>query len=172
MDLREQLASRIQGKVVVLGIGNPSRGDDGAGSLVAQGLKDEPAVCVIDGQDVPEHYLCRVADERPDTIAIVDSVNLNAAPGSVAVLEKESLAAYWPSTHRMPISLLMDYLQKETHARIFLIAIQPGRTDFMQPVQEDVRASIASVADVLTSALRMRRHLPAEPGVCANEAPS
>ena len=36
MNLQEQLASAIQGNVVVMGIGNPCRGDDAAGSLVAQ----------------------------------------------------------------------------------------------------------------------------------------
>lgn len=173
MDLQEQLVSRIQGKVIVLGIGNPSRGDDAAGSLVAQRLQDEPDAFVIDAQEVPEHYLCRVTNEQPDTIVIVDSVNLNAAPGSVAVLEKESLAGYWPSTHRMPVSLLIDYLEKETHARVFLIAIQPGQTDFMQIVQADVQASVASVADLLTSVLRMRRHSSAvAPLVAAKEVAS
>jgi hydrogenase 3 maturation protease len=173
MDLQEELASRIRGKVVVLGIGNPSRGDDAAGSLLAQQLKNESNLFVIDAQDVPENYLWRLADERPDTIVMVDSVNLNAAPGSVAVLEKESLAGYWPSTHRMPVSLLIDYLEKETHARVFLIAIQPSQTGFMQPVQEDVQASIASVADALKSVLKMRCHsLAVAPFVDAKEVAS
>src|SRR5208283_1501112 len=57
MDLHEQLATGIQGNVVVMGIGNPCRGDDAAGSLVAQKLSvlwpghpghDVPGVRVID----------------------------------------------------------------------------------------------------------------------------
>ena len=38
MDLQEQLATAMQGNVVVMGIGNPCRGDDAAGSL--RGPKD------------------------------------------------------------------------------------------------------------------------------------
>jgi hydrogenase 3 maturation protease len=162
VDLREELAGRIRGKVVVVGIGNPCRGDDAAGSLVAKRMKYERSVRVIDAQDVPEHYLCQVANERPDTILMIDSVELDAAPGSVAVLEKDDLSSFWPSTHRMPVNLLMKFLEEETHARIFLIAIQPGRTDFMQPISPEVQSSVEDIADVLGSALRKGRLHPDE----------
>jgi hydrogenase 3 maturation protease len=157
MDLREQLAGRIQGKVVVMGIGNPCRGDDAAGSLVVRQIREAPGVCVVDAQEVPEHYGGQVASHRPDTILLVDCVRLDSAPGSVAVLEKDQMADHWPSTHCMPISVLMDYLERETRARILLIAIQPCQTEFLQPVSPEVHASIAGVARVLNSVFAMRR---------------
>ena len=43
----------------------------------------------------------------------------------------------------------MDYLERETHARIFLIAIQPRQTGFLQPLSEEVHSSVAGIADVL-----------------------
>ena len=89
MDLPEQLATGIQGKVVVMGIGNPCRGDDAAGSLAAQQISDEPGVRVIDAQDVPENYLPQVVDDQPDTVVLIDSVDLDSAPGSVALLDKD-----------------------------------------------------------------------------------
>ena len=149
MSLREELASAIQGNVVVMGIGNPCRGDDAAGSLVAQQISDAPGVRVIDAQDVPENYLRQVVGEEPDTVVLIDSVDLDSAPGSVALLDKDQVAGYWPSTHRVPLSLLMNYLERETHARIFLIAIQPRQTAFLQSLSEEVHASVAGIADVL-----------------------
>jgi hydrogenase 3 maturation protease len=153
MDLDEQLASRIQGNVVVLGIGNPCRSDDAAGSLVARAIGEIPNVHVIDAEEVPENYVCQVANERPDTIVLIDCVDLGSAPGAAAILDKDCLAGYWPSTHRMPINLLMDCLERETHARIFMIAIQPRQTDFFQPVSDEVRASIGSISRVLNRVL-------------------
>src|SRR5208283_1365781 len=122
MDLQEQLASAIQGHVVFMGIGNLCRGDDAAGSLLAQQISDATGVRVIDAQEVPENYLRQVVGEGPDTVVLIDSVDLNSAPGSVAFLDKEQLAGYLPSTHRVPLTLLMDYLERETHARLCLIA--------------------------------------------------
>jgi len=157
MDLREQLLSRIQGSVVVMGIGNPCRGDDAAGSLVVRQLRDFRGVCVIDAQDVPENHWRQAVNYRPDTIVLIDSVNLDAPPGSVAVLDKDEIASHWPSTHRMPIGVLMNYFERETHARIFLIGIQPRQTEFMKSVSADVQASIAAVTDVLNSVFAMPR---------------
>jgi len=139
----------MQGHVVIMGIGNPCRGDDAAGSMVAQKISDAPGVRVIDAQEVPESYVRQVAGEEPDTVVLIDSVDLGSAPGSVALLDKGQVAGYWPSTHRVPLTLLMDYLERETHARVFLIAIQPRHTAFMQPMSGEVHASVASVAGVL-----------------------
>ena len=57
----------------------------------------------------------------------------------------------------MPVSLLMDYLERETHARIILIAIQPRHTGFLQPMSAEVLSSVEGIADVLNEVLEMRR---------------
>ena len=157
MNLHAQLATKIRGNVVVMGIGNPCRGDDAAGSLVARQIHDAPSVRVIDAQDVPEDYLTQVVNQGPDTVVLIDSVDLDSAPGSVALLDKDQLAVYWPSTHRVPISLLMNYLEQETHARVLLIAIQPRQTAFLEPMSGEVRASVAGMVDVLKSVLERPR---------------
>ncbi len=157
MDLHEQFASAIHGHVVVMGIGNPCRGDDAAGSMVAQLISDAPGVRVIDAQEVPENYLRQVVGENPDTVVLIDSVDLDSAPGCVALLDKDEVAGYWPSTHRTPLSLLMDYLERETQARIFLIAVQPRHTAFMQPISGEVHASVASIAGMLNDILGKRQ---------------
>ena len=147
----------MQGNVVVMGMGNPCRGDDAAGSRVAQRICGAPGVYVIDAQDVPENYLRQIVRHRPDTIVLIDAVDLDSPPGSVALLDKNQTVTYWPSTHRVPTSLLVDYLERETHAHIFLIAIQPMQTDFLQPMSAEVAASIESIADVLNEVFEMRR---------------
>ena len=51
----------------------------------------------------------------------------------------------------------MDYLERETRARIFLIAIQPRHTAFMQPMSGEVHASVASIAGMLNDILGKRQ---------------
>jgi hydrogenase maturation protease HycI len=131
---------------------------------------DVPDVRVIDAQEVPENYVQQVVDERPDTVVLIDSVDLDSSPGSVALLDKDQVAGYMPSTHRMPLTLLMDYLERETHARIFLIAIQPRHTAFMQPMSGEVHASVVSIAGVLDDVFadaRRRRALECGRGAAA-----
>jgi len=156
MNLREQLANTVQGRVVVMGIGNPCRGDDAAGSLVARQISRIPDVHVIDAQDVPENYLCQVADQRPDTVVLIDSVDLKAPTGAVALLDKDLTAAYWPSTHRVPINLLMNYLERETLARVILIGIQPRQTAFSEAMTAEVASSVKGLANLLNDVLTSR----------------
>ena len=156
MNLQEQLADAMQGKVVVLGIGNPSRGDDAAGSRVVQRISSAAGVSAIDAQEVPENYLRYVEDQGPNTIVFVDAVELNSAPGSVALLDDQRTVDYWPSTHRVPLSLLVDYLKRTTGARIFLIAIQPRETDFLQPMSAEVSSSVERIVALLNDVLATR----------------
>jgi hydrogenase 3 maturation protease len=162
MNLRERLLNEMRGNIVVVGIGNPSRGDDAAGSCVAQRISAARGVQVIDAQDVPENHLCQIVDERPDTILLVDSVDLHGAPGSLALLDQDQTAAYWPSTHRVPIALLVDYLEKTTRAQILLIAIQPGQTDFLRAMSDEVVSSVEALADILNEVFATRQ-MPANP---------
>ena len=153
MDFEEQLATGIEGVVVVMGIGNPLRGDDAAGSLAARRIESLPGVCVIDAQDVPEEFLVRVVDQQPDTVVLIDSVDMDSAPGSVAFLDRDQVARYWPSTHRMPLGLLMEVLEQETYALVIGIGIQPAHTELLKPLSSAVAASVARVAEMLNGAL-------------------
>jgi hydrogenase 3 maturation protease len=159
MTLREQLANAIEGKVVVMGIGNPCRGDDAAGSRVAQRICGAPGVHVIDAQDVPENYVRQIVRHQPDIIVLIDAVDLDSPPGSVALLEKNQTMGYWPSTHRLPISLLVDYLEAETRARILFIAIQPRQTAFLESMSPEVAASVESIAGVLNEVFETCRSM-------------
>jgi len=141
----------------VMGIGNPCRGDDGAGSILARKIGDAHGVHVIDAQDVPENYLRQVVDWHPDNVVLIDSVNLKSTPGSVAFLERDQTASYWPSTHRLPINLLMKYLARETCARIVLVAIQSCQTAFSQAMSEAVSSSVNAIACILNEVIAARQ---------------
>jgi len=172
-NLREQLVATMQGTVVVMGIGNACRGDDAAGSRVACEILEAPGVHVIDAQEVPESYLGQATQHQPDTIVLIDAVDLGSAPGSVAILDKTQMAAYWPSTHRVPLGLLTDFLERATRARVFLIAIQPRQSALFQPMSVDVSRSVMAVADVLNDVFadaRRRGALECGSGAAASES--
>ncbi len=157
MDLQARLTAWMQGEVIVVGIGNPLRGDDAAGSVVASRIEALPSVSAIDAQDVPENYLAAVVNRQPDTIVLVDCVDLESTPGSVALLSRDQLAGYCPSTHRVPVSLLMSVFEHETHARVLLIGIQPEHTRFLEPMSEAVETSATQIAGTLNRVLAGRR---------------
>jgi hydrogenase 3 maturation protease len=160
MDIQEQLIDALQGNVVIVGMGNICRGDDAAGSRVAQLIRSAPGVRVIDAEENPENHLCQVAELQPDTILLIDCVDLGCSPGSVALLDADKTLSYWPSTHRVPLNLIVDYLKRTTRARMSVIAIQPQQTGFFEPMSADVGSAVESIADVLNSIVGTRSLLP------------
>lgn len=157
MNLFELLGARLLGKVAVIGVGSPMHGDDGAGCRVARRLRESGAACVFVAGDIPESVLCQVAAARPETVVFVDAVDLGAEPGGVALLEQGQLAGYCPTTHRVPLRLLMEILRRETGADVFLLAIQPGRVGLGWPMSGRVRTTTDLVAAALEGALGATR---------------
>jgi hydrogenase 3 maturation protease len=152
--LPEALATRLSGNVVVVGVGNPLRGDDAAGCLVARRLQGTPGVRVVEAEEVPESFVGDIAAAMPDVVALVDAVDLGAEPGAVAMLEREQVATYAPTTHRMPLSLVMEVVQRRTGADVFLIAVQPLTLAFGAKVSPEVSATVEVLAAVLSELLR------------------
>ncbi|UCC72555.1 MAG: hydrogenase maturation protease [Gemmatimonadota bacterium] len=153
MSLAKELADRLGGSVVVVGIGNPLRGDDAAGCEVARRLQGRSAALVVNAEEIPESHLVGIAAARPDTVLFVDAVDLGAAPGSLAMVEAQQMGGYCPSTHRMPLGLLMECLRRDTAADVFLVAVQPGRIGFGEPMSAEVTASITLLIDTLEGLL-------------------
>jgi hydrogenase 3 maturation protease len=162
MSLREELARRLSGRVVVVGVGNPLRGDDAAGCLVARRLQGTPGVRVVEAEEVPESFVGDIAAAMPDVVALVDAVDLGAEPGAVAMLEREQVATYAPTTHRMPLSLVMEVVQRRTGADVFLIAVQPLTLAFGAKVSPEVSATVEVLAAVLSELLRARGVRPGD----------
>jgi hydrogenase 3 maturation protease len=137
------------GKVVILGIGNPVRGDDGAGPYLADRLAGRIDAEVINGEEIPERYTGVIRELHPDTIIILDAVCIGEKAGAVAVLTAEDVSMAGYSTHNTSIGLLMKYLERETGAEVFLLGIQPGNTSYGSVMTPPVRET----ADILYSIL-------------------
>lgn len=160
--LLRDLAAHLGGSVVVMGIGNPDRGDDGVGVRVA-GLMAETLRCgalpngrrvtVLMAEEVPESWVGPAVAARPDTVLLVDAAEMGAEPGSAALLEPEDLPAGATFTHRTPLSLLSTYLRRETGARVLLLAVQPLSVAWDDAMSPEVEAAAAHLAGILASAL-------------------
>jgi len=153
MNLHERLRARLAGKVAVIGMGNSLRGDDAAGCRVAQRLQPAARARVFVAEDVPENVLFQVAAAHPDTVVFIDAVDLGAEPGDVALLERGDLAGYTPTTHRVPLRVLIEVLRRETRADVFVLGIQPGRVGFGSPISSRVEAAVGLLAAALDEAL-------------------
>ena len=136
-------------KIVILGIGNEIKGDDGLGPIIAQKslllFDKNKNITVFDGGTVPENYTGLIRKENPTHIILVDAVDMKKEPGYIRVVRKEEIAKYNISTHAMPVSFLIKYMETTVSAQIILVGIQPKSMGLTEQISKEVEKSIEEV---------------------------
>jgi hydrogenase 3 maturation protease len=122
---------------MLLGIGNPLRGDDGAGNYVADRFR-APGWIVLDCGTIPENFTGVVRRERPDLLVLVDAADMGIAPGEFRIVQPDDIAAVTFGTHALPLNIMIGFLSHHVD-RILFIGIQPGGTGLGQPLSDAVR---------------------------------
>ena len=96
-------------KLVILGVGNPLRHDDGFGPALIEAVskyKLPDKVKLINCETVPENFLNTVIRLEPSHVIIVDSAQMNALPGEVKLVSPENIGGITFSTHTLPLTFL------------------------------------------------------------------
>jgi len=104
-------------------IGNRDGGDDAVGPYIADQLKST-TVDVLDCGTTPENYTSLVKKHDPKHLIIIDAVEMGLFPGDIRIVPKEKIGVMHISTHGIPISVLINYLEQSVEKIVF-IGIQP-----------------------------------------------
>lgn len=147
------LEDRIKGQTLIVGVGNTFRGDDGLGPFLVQELEGKVKADLLDAGEVPESYLGRIIDSQPDTIIVVDAVQMQERPGTLAVIEIDELSKVSWSTHRLSLALFMKYVKEHTGSNVFLVGVQPAATELGQkmtlPMEDTLKILVRYFIDML-----------------------
>jgi hydrogenase 3 maturation protease len=109
-------------------IGNRDGGDDSVGPYISDKLKKihNKDFFIIDCETVPENYTSVVKNKKPKNLIIIDAVEMGLIPGEIRIIPKEKIGVMHISTHGIPISVLINYIEK-TVKNIIFIGIQPKK---------------------------------------------
>jgi hydrogenase 3 maturation protease len=163
-DWRARLAEIVglTEKIVLLGVGNELMADDGAGCLVARRLQERLAektlprrVHAVDAGTAPENFTGLIRREDPDLVLLVDAADFGWLPGAITLIEHGQFESSLPSTHSLPLSSMVRYLEETTRASVAVLLIQAGSVQFDGTVTPEVLRSVEEAVDVLVEAARL-----------------
>ncbi len=139
--------------IIFLCIGNVMRGDDAIGPIVAEKLnvifKKQKDFIIINAETVPENYTGLIRKEKPSHIIFIDAVEMDMNPGEIKLIQSNEIANYSISTHAMPISFMIKYIESFTDAKILLIGIQPKNIDLSNQVSNEVKNGVEELSRIL-----------------------
>ncbi len=146
-------------KIAILGIGNDLRTDDGLGPYIIENLSiDDPRVMIENVGSVPEGFARPLANFGAERVIMVDAADMLKPPGHIELVTKDRIGGINISTHSMPLSFLMMYLEQETGGKTILIGIQPKSIQFGEgltpEIQEVVDTTISTLERVVKEYLR------------------
>jgi len=142
----------LKERVVVIGIGNILRGDDSFGPKVIEAISGKVDAVCIDVGSAPENYIGKIAKERPNTILMIDAIDLGKKPGEYELLAKDDIIHSGFSTHDLSPRMFIEFLEKETNADIYLLGVQPESISLGSPMSKNLNQTLKEVSDLIVEA--------------------
>ena len=165
---------------LVVGLGNPDRGDDAVGHTVARRVAALrlPGIQVVEREDPTS--LIELWGDR-DLAVVVDAVSSNGVPGTLVILESGIGGApltddAWTrtgrgGTHAFGLAAAVE-LSRALHRlprRLVLIGIEAGGLEHGEPLSAPVSAAVEPAAEAVIGILAEAGALPSRAnGVMAN----
>lgn len=144
----------LQGRVGLLCLGSPRKGDDAFGLCLGEQLNAAGVADVLLAGTEPEKRLLSGAIRELDQVVLVDAVDFSGEPGSVIWLDAAQIAVRFPqvSTHRLSLGLLAQWVQREAGISVWLLGVQVQslRGDHLSP---PVAATLQTLKDLLMQRL-------------------
>ena len=140
-------------KLIVLGVGNKLKSDDGVGPFIISKLKEESIenknLLFIDAETVPENFTGKIRKENPTHLIIVDACLMGLKPGDMQIVNKYEFANIGISTHSMSLSFFVRYLEKDTEFKIIFVGIEPETMDWGEKPTPEVEKAANEFIEVL-----------------------
>jgi len=158
--LFDVLPPRIRGarRISLVGIGDELIPADRLGMYAAReiGKRRIPGVSVFLAGTVPESITGSLRRFRPDHTLFLDAADMGARPGTISPVEPDRVRVSLVSTHVLPLTVLMEYVGRETKAGVTLLGVQPDVSGAVRDLSGPDMTYLDQNLEVLCRILRDR----------------
>lgn len=159
LSLKSQLVDFLKDceKLVILGIGNELKCDDGVGPFIINNLKKENIekdnLILINAETVPENFTGKIRKENPTHIILLDACLMDSNAGEIKIVDYEDFANIGISTHSMSLSFFVKYLKQDNDYNIIFIGIEPESMGYDEKPTEVVEKAALELIEIFKEIL-------------------
>ena len=159
MDSWQKLLEKIfakSPKTIIMGIGNDLKADDGVGPYIIEQLQQlaPPNIELINASTVPENFITHLIDTQPSLILLIDAALMGSEPGTIRLIEKSNIGGVAFSSHQLPLTFFIEYIENNITTTILILGIQPYTDEFTLPLSQPVQNAAQAIIEVLSRIFR------------------
>jgi len=131
------LRESLNRKIVIAGIGNILRRDDGVGVHITRNIRETKQITIINAEVSIENYIGKINHLKPDILLLIDCMHLNMAPGDYKIVSLDEITDHTFTTHNISLKKLNGFFSMKT----YVLGIQPGDISFGEDLTDSVQDS-------------------------------
>ena len=155
MSFELQLNEFLKGyeKLLILGVGNELKRDDGVGPFIVDNLDEKDNVICINAKTVPENFTGKIRKEQPSHVIIVDACLMGGEAGDIKIVDKDDFVNIGIFTHSMSLSYFVKYLERDNDFKIIFVGIEPETMEFGEELSEKIEKTAFYFINLLKEAI-------------------
>jgi hydrogenase 3 maturation protease len=110
-------------------------------------------LAVFLGGTAPENLTGEIKRFAPTHLVIVDAADLDSEPGTITIMDPDSIGGTTFCTHSLPIKVMIDYLLNSFECHVTIVGIQPQSLEVGAPVSKEVLDTVESLSALLLETL-------------------
>ncbi len=137
-------------RILLCGMGNEERGDDGFGSYIVKNIHETDIIKTINCHLYLENYLNKIVSFNPTMIILFDTVKNN--DDKTIFLRNDEILAHSPisaSTHSLPFSAIYQFLKKRGKPEIWFIGVRPNSYEHFSDETMKIAQRVTQVFNLL-----------------------
>jgi len=103
---------------------------------------------------LPENFIKQITKFNPDKIIMIDTADFGGKAGEFREIEPESIKKQSISTHKMPLTMLIDYLRSRIGFNLIFIGIQPKQAGLDTPISDECKRAVKNVSYLISKTLQ------------------
>lgn len=133
--------------MLLVGMGNRIKSDDGVGIYITEKLKEKGLENVVIAENGIENYIGKINRLKPGAIIMIDAMDMGGMqPGSYKLVPVNEVINTTSNTHNLSIRTISSFLQTGDQ---WVLGIQPENVSFGLELSESVKSAAGKIIRTL-----------------------
>ncbi len=128
--------------ILIIGIGNYFRSDDGAGPRIVERLTENSQIRLLNAETNIERYIEPIQQSQAEALLFIDCVHFGMPPGYFGLMPIEQVNDHTLHSHNISLARLRQFFNKPA----FLLGIQPASLAVSERLSPEVERAVEKVS--------------------------